>query len=56
MKKIRWELDIGFVGATRSGIIKFDDDATDDEIEESVSDAANNYINIGWGEVERDDG
>ena len=56
MKKIRWELGIGLVGATRSGVIGFDDDATEDEIRESVIDAADNYINIGWGEVERDDG
>ncbi|WNX85237.1 hypothetical protein RWV98_02880 [Agathobaculum sp. NTUH-O15-33] len=56
MKKIRWKLGIGFIGPTRSGIIEFDDDATDEEIIESVIDAENYYINIDWEAEEQDDG
>lgn len=37
-----------YVGGTRKGVIEFDDDATDDEIEEAVRDWAMNYVSWSW--------
>lgn len=48
MKKVRWQLSIGFVGAVRKGIIELEDDATDEEIDEVVTETVNNYIDFGW--------
>ena len=53
MKKVTWRMTIGFVGAERTGEIEFDDDATDEEIEETVNDDAMQHVDLDW-EVEPD--
>ena len=52
MKKIEWELGIGFAGARRYGEIEFCDDATDEEIEEAVLEEVMSYVDYGWEVVE----
>lgn len=63
MLKIKARLGIGFCGAEHKKEFKFDDDEfegmTEDEknsyIDECVQDWANDYIEITWQEVEKED-
>lgn len=52
MKKIEWEMGIGFAGAMRYGEIEVYDDATDEEIEEAVWEEVMSYVDYGWEVVE----
>ena len=51
MKKIKRHMDTGFAGASYDDEIEFDDDATEDDIEEAVKDAAYGYLDLYWEEV-----
>lgn len=55
MRKIAYELDIGFAGCGDEGVIEVDDNATDREISEMVDDMANEWAQswegdsrLGW--------
>lgn len=52
MKKIRANCGIGFVGAVWKKDFEFEDDVTEEEIEEVVYEWANEKLDIGWVEVE----
>jgi hypothetical protein len=52
MKRIEASLDIGYCGAKYETEFEFEDNITEEEIDEIVTEWANNYINIGWKEVE----
>ncbi len=46
-------LSIGFPTATRDDELEIEDDATEEEIEETVRDWANNYIEYSWSNEPR---
>lgn len=48
MKTVKWNLGTGYAGATHEGEIEFDDDATEEEIEEAVQDAAWQRLDLWW--------
>lgn len=48
MKKIEWEMGIGFPGARRYGEIEVYDDATNEEIEEAVWEEVMSYVDYSW--------
>lgn len=52
MKKIKVRLDIGFPTATRTAIIKIDDDLDEDGIWEVVDEWADKYIDKGYEIIE----
>jgi hypothetical protein len=53
MKTIYLHLSIGFPTATRDDELEIEDDATEEEIEETVRDWANNYIEYSWSNEPR---
>lgn len=50
MKIIKWYLNIGWANAMQEGEFEFDDNATDEEIEETIKDIVFGYIDWGWEE------
>lgn len=50
MKRVRFYIDSGYVGAERYIVVEFEDDTTDEEIEECHQDWVSQYI--GWYELE----
>lgn len=52
MREFKGTIGIGLANAYREFEFDVDDDATEDEIERAGIDAANNYIEIWWEEVE----
>ena len=50
MRIIEWHLDVGIVGADRSGEVEVEDAATDKEIDAEVREAVFNFISWGWNE------
>jgi hypothetical protein len=52
MKKVEFTLSIGFVGGVHRSTVEFDNDATDEEIEETYLDWRSNYLVGGWNVVE----
>lgn len=52
MKKVEFYLGIGYVGADYKEILEFEDDTTDEEIEECFKDWSDNYIDRGWNVLE----
>lgn len=52
MKKIMANCGIGFVCAVWKEEFEFEDDVTEEEIEEVVLEWANEKLDIGWQEVE----
>lgn len=46
--KVTFTLGIGFVGARHNETFEFDDDTTDEELEEYWLDWTQNYIDGGW--------
>lgn len=51
--KVTFTLGIGFVGARHEEVIEFDDDTTDEELDEFWTDWSHNYIDGGWSKDER---
>lgn len=52
MKKVKVWINTGFAGAKHQDVFEFDDDATDDEIDEEVKDWLFNKIEYGWVELD----
>lgn len=52
MKKIRWTLSIGLVGAKRQGEFEIEDDASEDDIWEAAEDDARRVMDVSWEVVE----
>lgn len=52
MKKIEFYLGIGYANAEHIEILEFDDDVSEEEIDQTLEDWSNNYIEISWNEVE----
>ena len=55
MRKVKFYLGTGFPGASREEIVDFEDDTTDEEIEESFEDWKNNRLDASWWDVEEDE-
>ena len=53
MKKIEWEMGIGFPTAMRYGEIEMNDDTTNEEIEEAVWEEVMSFIDYSWEITER---
>lgn len=51
MKRVNWICETGFTNAVHRDYFDVDDDTSEEEINEMVSDAVFNHIHIGW-EVE----
>lgn len=49
--KVKFSLSIGFSTAKHTEIVDFDDDATDEEIEECYNEWKDGYIDGGWTKV-----
>lgn len=49
-RKIEWWIEMSIQGCARSGEIEFEDDATDEEIEEMVKEEVFNTVSWGWSE------
>lgn len=52
MKKVKWQLETGFVTATHEGEFEVDDDATEEEIEEMAKQEVFNCINWSYEVIE----
>lgn len=48
MIKVKVWINTGFAGAKHQDVFEFDDDVTDDEIDEEVKDWLFNKIEYGW--------
>lgn len=55
MKKIRMFLNTGFVGCKRSEVVEFEDEATEEEIDEYCKEWMHEHIEYGWHEETEDD-
>jgi hypothetical protein len=55
MKRYRAYLNIGFPTAIREETFEFEDDATNEYIEEEIRDWMNNYLDWGFQEIEDED-
>lgn len=51
MKRVRFTLSIGFVNARHTADEEFEDDTTEEEIEEAYQLWVQNYLDGGWHEV-----
>lgn len=51
MKKVEFTLSIGFVTGNHHEVMEFDDDITDEEIEQEYNEWIWNYIDGGWREI-----
>jgi hypothetical protein len=50
VRRIKVSLSIGFANATHRDVIEVEDDATEEDIDETIQQWASNYISIGWSE------
>lgn len=48
MKRVEFTLSIGFVTGKHRKVMEFDDDITDEEIEQEYNEWMWNYIDGGW--------
>ncbi len=53
MKKIKFYIDLNYVGISRSEIIKFPDDATDEDIDKAYDVWVNAITTKYWNEVDK---
>lgn len=53
--KVKAEYGYGYVGTYKDIILEFDDNATDDEIDEYIWDLATERIDYSWEKVEEED-
>lgn len=51
MKKYHFYLGTGFTGATHEEEFEFDDNVSEEEVEETYEDWKNNILECGWWEV-----
>lgn len=54
MRRVKFTLSIGYPGADHEEIVEFDDDTTDEQIEEAYEDWRNNYLDGSWWEVDEE--
>jgi hypothetical protein len=52
MRKIRFYLGIGISNAAQEEVVEFEDDTTDDEIEDAFQEWKSNYIDANWWDEE----
>lgn len=52
MKRIHFHLGVGYVGAVHDEIVEFEDNATNEEIEEEFNERVNGYEDASWWEEE----
>lgn len=52
VRKIKFTISIGLVGCRREDTFEFDDDTTDEEIQQAYTDWMYEQIDGGWEEVE----
>ena len=52
MKRIHFHLGVGYVGAVHDEIVEFEDNATNEEIEEEFNEWVNVYEDASWWEEE----
>ena len=52
MKRIHFHLGVGYVGAVHDEIVEFEDNATNEEIEEEFNEWVNGYEDASWWEEE----
>lgn len=52
MRKIHAQASFGFCGATHETIFEFEDDVTEEEIDEEVWEWATQFVDICWEEEE----
>ena len=50
MKKVRAFVGVGLVGCIREEEFEFEDDTTDEEIEEEIKEWIWTYVDYGWNE------
>lgn len=50
MKLIEWSVSMGQANDAHHGMLEVDDDATDEQIEEAVSQEVFNIVSWGWSE------
>lgn len=55
MIKVEAICETGFANSTHKEILYFENDVTEDEIDEEVKDWAMNFISFGWKYTEEDD-
>lgn len=48
MRRIKFSLSIGYANAGHEEVVEFDDDATDEQIEQDYQDWCSSYIDGGW--------
>lgn len=51
MKKYHFYMGTGFTGATHEEEFEFDDDASQEEVEDSYEDWKNSHLDCSWWEV-----
>lgn len=51
MKKIKFRLSIGYRDAVQEDVFEFDDDITEEELEDELKEWANNYIELSLEEL-----
>ena len=52
MKKIKFYLGIGYSGATHEEVVEYEENTTDEKIEEDFQEWENGYIDSNWSEAE----
>jgi hypothetical protein len=50
--KVKFTLSIGFAGGKHASVEEFDDDITDEELDEAYQEWCTNYLNGGWVRLE----
>lgn len=53
MKRIHFNLSIGYPTAKHEDIVEYEDTATDDEIQSDFSEWVDNYLDMEWWEEEQ---
>jgi hypothetical protein len=52
VRKIEFTISLGLVGCKRNEVIEFDDDTTDEEIQQAYTDWMYDQIDGGWEDIE----
>lgn len=54
MRRVKFCLETGFAGCSHEEIMEFEDNTTDEEIEECYEDWKNNKLSCSWWDIEED--
>lgn len=52
VRKIKFTISLGLVGCSREDVIEFEDDTTEEEIQEAYEDWRLEQLDGGWEEIE----